>query len=119
MNIIEKKCTSGYHNLLVRLSAKLTDMGGAVDLNQVIGASPRYTEGNMLAYWNQSLVWYSKYLSGDIPRIDELSTILVYPGEGWAMFGLGYCVNGIKDYVIKIAIEDDLLAIHFKLVMND
>jgi len=28
-------------------------------------------------------------------------------------------VNGIKDYVIKIAIEDDLLAIHFKLVMND
>jgi len=67
------------------------------------------------------VVSYSKYFGGDIPRIDELNTILVYPGEGWAMIGLCYWVDEYtyNDYVIKIAIEDDLSAIQFKLVMHD
>jgi len=46
MNIIEKKCTSGYHNLLVRLSAKLTDMVGASGIITaiclLIGINPWY-----------------------------------------------------------------------------
>jgi hypothetical protein len=115
MNIIEKKCTTGYHDWLITLSNKLDNVIGGT--GRIIGASPSATEGNMLVYWKQALVLYAKYLGGDFPRIDELSTILVYPGEGWAMFGLGYCVNGIKDYVIQIAIEDDLLAVQFKLMI--
>jgi hypothetical protein len=114
MIVIEKKYTKSVHKDLARYKDVLSDVVGP--FKTYIGANMQLI--NKAPNCELCLHMYFEYIGDTIPIFDELDTIRVYKGEGWVMIGLTYWVGYPNDSVIKFAIEDELLAVKFKLMMD-